>query len=134
MTDSMEWLRVFIIHYPSLQYIIIFVGTALIGELALFVLGFLVATNILPVFSVILFGFLGSFVPNIFWYFLGKTNAVHKLASYRHTNATFSAITDGVRRVSRGNHLIALVIIKFLVGTPVLLTMYANRTFLKGKE
>lgn len=128
MVESMEWLRMLIIQYPSFQYLLIFLGTALGGELALFVLGFFVAQGVLSIFPVVLLSFPGSFLPNILWFLLGKTSTIEKIASHRHTNSTFLIITEAVYRVSRGSHLLALILIKFLVGTPVLLIMYTHKT------
>ena len=134
MIESMEWLRALILQYPSFEYIIILLGTALGGEFALFVLGFLVAQGILPIFPAILFSFFGSFAPNILWFFLGGTNLIERMVSHRHSYATFLIITEAVYRISRGSHLIALIIIKFLVGTPVLLTLYINKTSLSFRK
>ena len=134
MLESVEWLRVFISNYWSLKYIIIFLGAAIGGELALFALGFLIAKNVLPVFPLIIPIFLGAFSPNILWFLLGKTNTVNKIISHRYANTTTSAITQAVVRVSRGNHFIALIITKFLVGTPIILIMYANKANLKFKQ
>jgi len=134
MVELMEWLHTLILHYPSFEYIFIFLGAVLGGELALFLLGFLAAQGILSIFPVIFFAFFGSLVPNILWFFLGGTAIVGKVVSHRHSNATFLVITEAVRRISRGSHLTALILIKFLVGTPVLLTLYINKTSMSFKK
>ena len=51
-----------------------------------------------------------------------------KVISHRYANTTVSIINEAVGRVSRGNHLVALIIAKFLVGTRVLLIMYVSTT------
>ncbi len=134
MVELMELLYTLILDYPSLEYIFIFLGATLGGELALFVLGFLLAQDILSIFPVIILGFLGAFVPNLIWYFLGGTSLAERIISHRHSHATFLAIIEAVRRMSRGKHLTALIVIKFLVGTPVLLTLYINKTALSFKQ
>lgn len=134
MTHSIEWLRLFVLHYPSFQYIIIFLVTMIGGELALFTLGFLAAQGILPILSLIVFGFLGAFSPNILWFLLGRTTAVSRIISYRYANTTISVITEAVERVSQGNHLVALIIAKFLFGTPIILTLYLNKAILGFRQ
>src|SRR3989344_2245047 len=128
MTESIEWLRIFIINHRSFEYIIIFGGAMVGGEFALFALGFLAAQGILPVFSVVLLSFLASFPPNILLFLLGKSASVEKIISHRYANTTISIIGEAIIRVSRGNHFIGLIFTKFIVGTPVILTTYVHKT------
>ncbi|MEK7564290.1 MAG: hypothetical protein AAB510_01840 [Patescibacteria group bacterium] len=128
MIDSIEWLRVLIENYHAFQYVIIFIAAVLGGELMIFVFGFLVAQGVISILPVILITFVGAFLPNLLWFLLGRTNGVHKISSHKYTLTTVSSIVEGVEKMSRGNHVIALIIIKFLVGTPVLLTLYSNRS------
>ncbi len=134
MTHSIEWLRLFILHYPSLEYIIIFFVTMVGGELTLFTLGFLLAQGILSFLPLAVFGFLGAFSPNILWFLLAKTAVANKIISHRYANTTLSVIAEAVQRVSHGNHLTALIIAKFLFGTPIILVMYVNKTLLGFKQ
>jgi membrane protein DedA with SNARE-associated domain len=134
MIDYIEWLRLFILSHQSFEYGIILLATALGGELVLFFLGFLIAQSVLPIFPTVLISFFGAFLPNILWFFLGKTKMMEKSASHKYTNATFLVITEAVQRVSRGSHLIALIIIKFLVGTPILLVIYTHKTLLSVRQ
>jgi membrane protein DedA with SNARE-associated domain len=131
MIDFIEWLRIFILNHRSFEYVIIFGGAMLGGEFALFVLGFLSAQGILPITPVILLSFFASFLPNILWFLLGKTAIVGKIISHRYANKTVLIITEAMTRVSKGNHFMGLIVTKFLVGTPVILTTYVNKTGLK---
>ncbi|MFA5791868.1 MAG: hypothetical protein WC884_02430 [Candidatus Paceibacterota bacterium] len=131
MIEFIELLRIFIFDHRSLEYIIIFVGVIIGGEFALFTLGFFIAQGILSAFSVVVLSFFASFLPNILWFLLAKTATIEKIISYRYTNTTISIITQAITRASRGNHFIGLIFIKFLIGTPVILTMYVNKTRLK---
>ncbi|OGI59513.1 hypothetical protein A2814_03205 [Candidatus Nomurabacteria bacterium RIFCSPHIGHO2_01_FULL_38_19] len=134
MIESIEWLRVFIFNYRSLEYIIILLSTAIGGELALFALGFLVAQGILPLFPSVIISFLGAFAPNILWFLLGNTDIVNKIISHRYASTTISTIVQTIVRISKGNHFVALIITKFLVGTPPILVMYINKADLKFKQ
>ena len=128
MLESVEWLHLFISNHGSFEYIIIFFGAALGGEVALFALGFLAAQGALSPFSVIILSFFGALFPNIVWFFLGKTDTISKIVLHRYANTTTSMITQAIDKMSKGSHFVALTIIKFTVGTPVLLTMYVSKT------
>lgn len=135
MSEYIELMRGLILSHSSLEYLIIFVGTAVGGELALFILGFLAAQGVVSPIGAVIFGFSGSFLPNILWFYIGNVNMVRKISRYnRHAESTSQIITEAVRRVSKGSHMIALIIIKFLVGTPVILVLYAKETGIKFKE
>lgn len=131
MIEYVEWLRIFIFDHRSLEYIIIFGGVVIGGEFALFVLGFFIAQGVLSIFSVVVISFFASFLPNILWFSLAKTTTVEKIISHRYTNTTTSIITEAITRASRGSHFVGLIFAKFLIGTPVILTMYVNKTRLK---
>ncbi len=128
MIESIEWLRLFILNHQTFQYVIIFLGAALGGEFALFTFGFLAAQGALGVVPVIVVSFLGAFLPNILWFFIGKTKTMSNIYLHRYANTTTSSITEAVTAMSNGSHLVALILIKFIVGTPLILTMYVNKT------
>lgn len=128
MIDSMEWLRIFILDYPSLQYLTIFLGAALGGEVALFTLSFLAAQSILSPVALVIFSFLGTLSSDSMWFLLGRTNTAQKIISHRYAHSTVSIIAEAVRRVSRGSHFLALIFAKFLVGTRILMLLYISKT------
>jgi membrane protein DedA with SNARE-associated domain len=134
MLEHIEWLRLFIDNHRSFEYLIIFVGSILGGEVALFVLGFFVAQKVLSLPSVVMLGFVGAFIPNILWFLCGKTQIIHKIISNRYAHSTFASVTEAISRFGNHNNLIALIIIKFLVGTPILLIMYTHKTLLSFKK
>lgn len=126
MTQSIEWLHVFILHYPAFQYIIIFLGAAFGGELALFTLSFLSAQGVLPIFTLIIFSFLGTFSADILWFLIGKTNIVKKIISHRYAYSAISIFSQAIDRMSKGSRFTALILAKFLIGTRILLIMYLS--------
>ncbi|OGI58409.1 hypothetical protein A2727_00130 [Candidatus Nomurabacteria bacterium RIFCSPHIGHO2_01_FULL_37_110] len=134
MTESIEWLRLLIIDHRSLEYIIVFFGALLGGELALFTLGFLAAQKILSIFPVFILSFLATYPSNILWFLLAQTDTVRKIVAHRYANTTISIISEAVNKISRGNHYIGLIFAKFLVGTPIILIMYVNKNRLSLKE
>jgi membrane protein DedA with SNARE-associated domain len=134
MVESIEWLRVFIFHYPYLEYILILLGTAFGGELILLALGFLVAQNIISIYPLVVFGFLGTLFSDTLWFLLGRTSIIKRMVAHRYADTTILAINKAVDRVSGGNHLIAFIIAKFLVGTRILLMMYVGTKTIKFKD
>ncbi len=134
MTESVEWLRLFIFHYPYLQYIVIFFGVIIGGGLTLFILGFLAAQNIISLFSFTLVSLLAVFSSDALWFLLSTTAPVKRMILHRYAHTTISVIAQAITRVSKGNHFKAFVFAKFLIGTPVILIIYLNKTGLKFKD
>ncbi len=134
MIEPTVWLRTLILEHRSLEYVIVFFGAVFGGELGLFTLGFLTAQKVISITPVIILSFLGALIPNILWFFIGKTNLVTKAVLHRHTKGTTSLITEAVTKISKGNHFIAITIIKFIVGTPFILVMYVNQTRMHFKN
>jgi membrane protein DedA with SNARE-associated domain len=128
MLGPIEWLRTLIIHYPSFEYIIIFFGAGFGGELGLLALGFLAAQNIISIFPLVILSFLGTSFTDTLWFTLGSTKMIKGAISHRYANTTISVINEALGRFSRGNHLMALIVAKFIVGTRVLLIMYVSST------
>lgn len=128
MTDFVEWLRIFILNYPSFQYVAIFLGAALGGEIALFTMSFLAAQKVLSPFALVIFSFLGTLSSDSIWFLLGRTEIAQKIISHRYAHSTISIIAEAVRRVSRGSHLLMLVFAKFLVGTRIVMLLLVSKT------
>lgn len=134
MIELIEWLRIFILFHPSFVYIIMFLGVAFGGELVLFALAFLVAQNAVPILPFVVLSFLGTFFSNTLWFLFGKTAFITRIISHRYADTTISIIAKAVVRISKGNHFVALTVIKFLVGTSFVLIMYTNKTGLKWRQ
>ncbi len=134
MNETIELLRLFIIEYKSYEYIIIFFGALLGGEIALFALGFLSSQGFLSIYPVIFLSFFGALIPNILWFLIGKTKTTSNILLHRYTSPTVSVLTESIEKMSRGNHFIAIIIIKFVVGTPFILTTYVHKTNIGFKK
>lgn len=134
MTSAVEWISVLIINYPLLQYVIVFLGAAFGGEVALFALGFLAAQGILHVFPLFLFSFLGTLSSDTLWFLLGKTTFMKRMISHRYAHTTISIIAKAIDHVSRGSRFIALILAKFLAGTRILMIMYVSKNNLELKK
>jgi len=134
MVDQLEWVKFLILEYPSLQYLIIFLGAAVGGELALFTIAFLAAQGIISPVASITFSFLGALSADSMWFLLGRTTTAKKIILHRYANPTITVITKAIEKVSRGSHFWALVFAKFLVGTRIIILIYiSNLSFSFGE-
>ena len=134
MTPSIIYLSALILHHSAFQYLIILLGAAFGGELALFAIAFLAAQKILSLYSLIILTFLGTFSSDILWFLLGRTETAKKIISHRYASNTIAVVTEAIRRVSRGSKLLALIFAKFLVGTRIIMIMDVSKTDLVWKE
>lgn len=134
MVEATLWLRELIVNYPAFQYLFIFFGAALGGDFLLIALGFLSAQGILSPVALVSFSFLGTFCSDVFLFLIARTTFFHNIISHRYAHKTVSLIVDSLRRISSGNHLWALIIAKFLVGTRVIIVLYSDKTDLSFKK
>lgn len=134
MVESTLWLRELILNYPAFQYFLIFFGSALGGDFILVAFGFLAAQGVISPVTLVFFGFMGTYCSDIFLFLLARTKFLHNIITHRYAHKTVSLIVDSLRRVSHGNHFLALVIAKFLVGTRVVIVLYSDRTDLALKK
>ncbi len=134
MVEQLTWLREVIINYPSFQYVTIFLGAALGGEVALFTLAFLAAQKIISPIALVLLSLVGTMCSDSMWFLLGRTNPAKKFIYHRYTTSTITVIAEAIRRVSRGSHLMALIFAKFLVGTRIVMLLYLSNLEFSFKE
>src|SRR3989344_2927935 len=127
MEGPIEWLLEIITSYPALRDLVVFLGAAFGGEIAVVSLSFLAAQKVFPLYSFIIISFLGTFTSDILWFLLGRTKTIENIITHRYAHSTVSLITETVEKVSRGNHFLALIIAKIMVGTRVILLMYVSR-------
>ncbi len=131
---SIEWLSTFILNYPLLKYLIVFLGAGFGGEFGLISLAFLAAHKVFPLIPFLIVSFLGTMSSDTLWFLWGKTKLAGKIISHRYTAGTVSVIMEAIRKISRGNHLLALILAKFLVGTRILVIMYVSKTNIAFKK
>lgn len=129
-----EWVSTFIVSYPLLKYAIVFLGAAFGGEFVIISLAFLVAQDVFPFTPFFIVSFLGTLSSDVLWFLLGKTKTVGKILAYRYAASTISVIFEAIHKVSRGNHLIAFIFAKFLIGTRIVVIFYVSKTSLALKN
>ncbi len=128
MIDSIEWLRILILDYPSLQYLALFFGPLIGGEFVIIAFAFLSAQGVISLLLLVILSFLAVFFADAAWFFLGRTAVAQRIISHRHISPTAMIIFEAVRRASRGNHFIALVLAKLMPGTRILMILYMSKT------
>ncbi len=128
MIESIEWLRILILDYPSLQYFALFFGPLIGGEFVIIALAFLSAQGVVSLLLLVILSFLAVFFADAVWFLLGRTAVAQRVISHRHISPTVMIIFEAVRRTSRGNHLMALVLAKLMPGTRILMIMYVSKS------
>ncbi len=134
MVEQLTWLRELIVNYPSFQYVTVFLGAALGGEIALFTLAFLAAQKIISIEALVVLSLVGTMCSDSMWFMLGRTNSAQKFIAHRYTNSTIKVIAEAINRVSRGSHLLALIFAKFLVGTRIVMLLFLSHLKFSFKE
>lgn len=134
IADFVDWVRVLLDNYPTFEYLIIFFAAGFGGELAIITLGFLSAQGVFPLASFASVAFLGTLSADMLWFWMGKTVIVNKILSHKYTNSTVVLISEAIKKVSGGNHLLAMIFAKFLVGTRAVLIMYVAKTGISFKK
>lgn len=102
----------FLVIWPPLGYILIFLGTAIEGDITLFTAAFLTSAGLFDPFTAIIVALAGTLTGDILWYEAGKH--VHKLPQFIASRvARWSAPIDA-KLISHTFHTIFLT--KFAFG------------------
>ncbi len=128
MIESIEWLRILILDYPSLQYFALFFGPLIGGEFVIIAFAFLSAQGVVSLLILVILSFLAVFSADAVWFFLGRTAVAKRIISHRHASPTITVLFEAVRRASKGNHFVALVLAKLMPGTRILMILYASKS------
>ena len=131
MVEAIEWLRLLITNHGSLEYVIIFLGAAFGGEVAMVALGFLAAQGVLSLYTLFVVSFFGTLSSDILYFSIGRTKTAGKFFSHRYTNGTINMITEAVRKVSKGSHFVALLLANFMIASRIILIIYVSKTNIK---
>ena len=94
---------------------------------AIIILAFLSAQDIFPLFPFFLVSFSALIFSDTLWFMLGRTRPVLKMMNHRYATNTIWVIAQAIKRMSRGSNLLALIFIKFIIGTRVVLLFYFSR-------
>src|SRR3989338_2168855 len=131
MVEAIEWLRLLITNHGSLEYVIIFLGAAFGGEVAMVALGFLAAQGVLSLYTLFIVSFFGTLSSDILYFLIGRTKAAGRFFSHRYTNGTINMITEAVHKMSKGSHFIALLLANFMIASRIILIIYVSKTNIK---
>lgn len=128
MLDSVEWVRAIFWSFPILKYLLVFLGTALGGEIFLITFAFLAAQGMISLYALLPLSFLGTYASDTMWFLIGRTLLFNKVTEHRFANPAVYVITETIQRISRGSYFLALVFAKFLFGTRVVTIVYTSKT------
>lgn len=125
--EYLEWIKNFIIHYPNLEYLLVFLGAAFGGEVAMITFGFLYAQGMFSLVPLAIVSFIGTLSTDILYFYLGRTKIAGKFFSHRYAHSTVNLITEAVHKISRGSQFIALFLANFMVASRIIIIMYVSK-------
>jgi membrane protein DedA with SNARE-associated domain len=128
MDFGVDWFLALITGYPLLKYLIIFLGAAFGGEVAVISLAFLAAQGVFPFPSYLGIAFLGTLFSDSIWFILGRTKTAEKIVDHKYAKKTIVVIFEAIKKISKGNHLFAFIFAKFLIGTRIVVIFYISKT------
>ncbi|MDO8572326.1 MAG: hypothetical protein Q7S11_00985 [bacterium] len=134
MPDSFYWLQTVFTTYPSLSYVIPFFGAALGGEWVIISVAALSAQGAMPIHIVFFASYAGTVTSDFIWFSLGKTKFLSGFITHRYTQTTVNAVAGSLNKISKGSHLSALIVTKFLYGTRIIILLYMSQINLPLKE
>lgn len=107
------------------------------GEIAILGLAFLAGQGILPLWDVIIGGFLGMFLLDVFWFSVPKSRWGEKFREKSRESEKYRMLEAKIEEFSHRSDIMILFISKVLVGTRILTLAYLSirkvpfRRFLK---
>jgi membrane protein DedA with SNARE-associated domain len=109
---------------------VIFVGTFLEGETIVVVAGFLAHQGIIDPFAVAASAFLGSFLGDQFWFYLGRRHAEHPLATHITRHPLFTKVASAIE-----DHRIKFILtFRFIYGIRTISPVAVGLTDIPTKE
>jgi len=132
----MSFVEVFISFLGGNASLIAFLGSLLIGEEVLVFLSILAGKGIISLWNIFLYGFLGSLLGDLFWFYIGRTRIIDWLKkvkfirkSYGHSKPLLEKLS--VREMHGWKCLIYFGASKFMGVIKVLAVVYASRRKMK---
>ncbi len=111
-----------------------FFGVGIGGEAAILVLAFLAASNVIPIYAVIIFGFLGTVTADCLWYFIARYKVFLKIKNWKSISKKYKLLEKKIEKISLKNDFFILLIAKFLIGTWIITILYLNAKDLSMKR
>lgn len=103
-----------------------FFGIGIGGEAAILTLAFLSARDIIPLWIVIIFGFLGTLTADCLWYFIVKYKVFLKIKNWKAISKRYKLLEKKIEKISLKNDFFILLIAKFLIGTWIITILYLS--------
>lgn len=102
--------------YPILSSLFAGIFT---GEEVILILAFLSAQGILPLWVVFVFVPIGTFITDIFFFFIGKTKSVNKIKEWKYFSNSYKKIDTHIGKLTKEKHIFVLFYTKFIYGTRI---------------
>lgn len=124
----MGWIEEVIVLFAMNNYALTFFGALIIGEEAVFLLSILAGGGRIPIWTVIILGFLGLVIADSIWFLIGKTKLARFVRSKAHGTQSYRKLQEIDGTLKAKSELLALFLSKFLYGIRFakLLSLSAN--------
>lgn len=107
--------------------LVCFMGALLGGEETVLLLAAFAARDLYPVWIVFVFCFLGVFVADAIWFYIGRLEVISKLKNTKYFKSHSENARDFLDRKVKSNHFTLLMSTKFLYGLRLITIMYLGR-------
>jgi membrane protein DedA with SNARE-associated domain len=108
------------------EFLLPFVGSAIGGEAAVLAITFFAAQGFLPLWTVVLFGFMGSMFADSLIFLLARSSFFKNMRIYKRMLEKYNSRKKQISAISRGKYFYILLIAKFLYGTRTITTIYLS--------
>lgn len=124
-------------HATEYSFLIAIIAPVVGGELAILGLAFFAGQGILPLWDIIIGGFLGMYLLDAFWFGVPQSRWGEKFREKGRESKNYRALEAKIEKFSHKSDIMILFISKVLVGTRILTLIYLSmrkvsfRRFLK---
>lgn len=107
--------------------LVAFFGALIGGEETVLLLAAFAARDLYPIWIIFVFCFLGVFIADAIWFFVGRSRMVTRLKEHRYFKVHSERARDFISNKFKGNHFVLLMSTKFLYGLRLVTIMYLGR-------
>ncbi len=107
--------------YPILVSLLIGIFT---GEEVILVLAFLSAQGVLPLWIVLVFVPMGTFICDVFFFSLEKTRFVKRIKEWKYFSKGYEKLDAHIGKLTKDRHIHTLFYTKFIYGTRIVTLIF----------
>ena len=106
------------------QILLVFLGSFFFGDTVILSFALLSGQGVLSVYTLLIFGFLGTVVSDSLWFFLGKY--FFMIDYLKKKIKRYKGVVSSVRKITGKRPFLVLLFAKFMYGTRILFIVYLS--------